>query len=312
MRIRLLVLIALLAVTVVGVPVQAQEGPSEEELALLDRVQTARDILHGRSSYTELSVGEQTQTLTAKLGVRTQTATTVRTWDRTASVLREGGELSNAQIFLTMEFDNAGTVDSSPFTVTGEARLVDGVLYVNGAFEDASAVPPGLTLPEGWVTVENDGRYPVLERLGLEGYLDETSPFDNEEVLKEAVTHIASEPGVLEDGTAVDYITFTFDAAGVGALYASMKDLEPATLHIVEHLAGDTHATLVLALDADNTAYIVHSEIIFDAAGLDPAVFGVNNANAAVRFDMSQSQTQTYSDFDAPVAPVDAPAVLAE
>ena len=312
MRTRMIVLMALVLAGVLAVPVRAQGGLSEKELALLDRVYVARDNLHNSSSYVEVSVGEQAQTLTVEAGGRTQSSASVRSWDRTATVLREGGALWNVQAFLTMTFENSGPVNTSTFSVNGEARLVGGVLYVNGAFEDASTVPAGITLPEGWVALENDGRWPVLERLGLDAYLDESSPFDDIEVIKAAATSITSEPDTLEDGTPVDLITIAFDSPGVVAVYRSMKDLEPTTLHILDRLGGDTQATLVLALDASDTVHFVYNEVIFDASGLDPAQVGVGDPNATVRFEMNQSQTQTYSDFDAPVAPVAAPDTLAE
>jgi hypothetical protein len=259
-----------------------------------------------------VSVGEQAQTLTVEAGGRTQSSASVRSWDRTATVLREGGDLSNVQAFLTMTFENSGPANASTFSVSAEARLVDGVLYVNGAFEDASTVPDGITLPDGWVILENDGHWPVLERLGLDAYLDESGPFDDIEIIKAAATSITSEPDTLEDGTPVDLITIAFDSPGVAALYRTMKDLDPTTLHILDRLGGNTQATLALALDASDTAHFFHSEVIFDASGLDPAQVGVRDPDATVNFEMVQSQTQTYSDFDAPVEPVAAPDTLAE
>ncbi|MBI5961091.1 MAG: hypothetical protein HY866_20295, partial [Chloroflexi bacterium] len=219
-RLKGMLIVLALALVLVAVPAQAQDGGglTEEESLLLDRVFEAREIYRGWSSYVEQGSGVQTREVSLKIGNTPQTQSTVATWERTSTIIRQDNDM-NIQSSLAVTIDNTrfgGGVES--YTVNADVRRVDQQLYVSAAYEGESQ-PDWPALPDGWVQVQKISDWSGFQDLNLGDYLQQATPFDNPERLKEASPTVTLETGTLDDGTPVEIITVELGVEAIQSLF---------------------------------------------------------------------------------------------
>jgi hypothetical protein len=117
----------------------------------------------------------------------------------------------------------------------------------------------------------------------------------------------------LEDGTPVDMITITVDAAGLRLLLGSAPDMGPMS-RIIQRLDDDSGATLAVIMDEDDNPYEVMSETVIHATGLDGSTFGMNDlpAGTSVEFETEFASHEIYSQINETFEPATVPEELAD
>jgi hypothetical protein len=204
--------VVLLLLLSLALPVFAQDGGdiSEEDAALLERVFTALEGVESYESFTiESTVSENIYMASMMDGT---TTTTIN-----AAVI--GGETPNVSATVEVNDDASlqilDTSTTTNSTTTGEIAVVDGVVYVNGAYSGSDPVDG---VPEGWIVFDPEGELPGFGLLDLlllnEDLYDWLLPEYKLEDLATGLVETSVEQDTLEDGTAVDIITFSLGATG--------------------------------------------------------------------------------------------------
>ena len=318
MRLRsIMSVVWVLVVVVVGfVPsVSAQDGLSDEQLALLDRVAEARSKYQAYTSLTRAITGSETQDITITLGDVTQTQSSVQSWESTATYVMPEGETDNVTMTVTGSSEMTQGESTAAYTITAEVRLVDGVTYVNAAYETPDPSLP--EIPAGWIAVEDLEAYPVFDSLQLNDlplHDDEEEMFDDMDLVKATATDVQVETVTLDDGTSADRITVVFGREGLIAAFETQEDVDPtvpALLAVADETSG---ATLIVTLDAENNPLELTMTLLIQAAGIDANTLSPGQFPEGVLLDFtfSTTQTETLSDFNASVEPVGVPDELAE
>jgi hypothetical protein len=318
MRLRSVVSAGLvLMVVLVGVvsSVSAQAGLSDEQLALLDRVAEARAKYQAYTSLTRTTTGSETQDITITLGDLTQVQSSVYQWDSTATYVMAEGEPDNVSMTVTGSSEITQGETTTAYTITAEVRLVDGVTYVNAAYETPDPTLP--EIPQGWIVVEDPDAYPVFASLQLDSvplHDEEEELFDDIELVKTTATDVQIEAVTLDDGTSADRITVVLGQEGLVAAFGTQEDADPTALALLSVADDASGATLSVTMDAENNPLELTMTLLMQAVGVDANTLSPGQFPEGVLLDFafSTTQTQTLSDFNALFEPVGVPEELAE
>ncbi len=308
-RIGVLIMMAMLAA--MSGAVWAQDGLTAEQDALIGRVLASRAVLDGYTSYVSTSHQTETRSITLTLGSVTQTVSEVQTLARTSAVIQ--GETENMSVVLNANVEKNGVQPNgrevaTTYAVSGEARLVGDMLYLNAVLDkgDGPEVP---TLPEGWFEVENPDDYPYLK---LGDLRDTPSLLDDDERTRTATADVTLESVTLDDGTTADRITVTFDK---NALFLFMgeteQEIDPLTQALLDAISESFEAQIAVTLDADNNPLRAETTLAMSALDVDAHALASDEFPEGVMLDFhyERSLTEDYSDVNTPVEPVIAPII---
>ncbi|MBN2303135.1 MAG: hypothetical protein JXQ72_01580 [Anaerolineae bacterium] len=303
-----------LAVITTPIPVGAQDGGglSEEQLVLLDRVVQARELFESYDSYREDVEIIDAQEIVITLG--DQSRRTIQHEAASLTIIANG---SNTQADITVEFSDVtvrpnGQEVTTLYSVGGEARLVDGVLYLNALYD--GAVPDdAYPLPEGWFVVEDVGASDLFSSMGLDDLADDenASPFTDADFMRANAADVTIQAKTLADSTPVDKITVTFDLAGLQAAMSETQDgANLLTQVLLDRLDAASGAVMTVQLDADDHPLRVDMTLRMTASDVD-----AHNELSAEQFaegimlDFSFELTtqQVISQVNEPFDPITAP-----
>lgn len=225
-----------------------------------------------KTSFSSVTHGEYSVTLPdgTSNGFRNQTQI-----EGTAFVVRVGDEPQDLNISGTITAISQHEVPGArqnPFELDIAVRAVDGIVYVN------PSQPAGgtLTLPEGWITLNNISdlmNYPYLQWVGLQQFFqnEDTALFNNDrlqematnkELIDALVQDVEIQADQLESVGDVCAITITFDAVAVlmenPTTFTSGIGETSATIDsVLEALARDV---LIVRIYVDQAGVIVAEE----------------------------------------------------
>jgi hypothetical protein len=306
---RLGVCLMLVAVMGMSGAVSAQDGLTAEQDALLERVLAARAVRDGYASYATSSHQTENRSISVTLGSVTQTVSEVQNLARTSMVVQ--GETDNVSAMLNASVERhdvqpSGREIVTTYAVSGEARLVEDVLYLNAALDsgDGPEVP---SVPDGWFEVKNPDDYEYLKLSDLENV---PSALDDQEEMRAAAADVTLESVMLEDGTTADQITITFDKDGLSMIMNEPdQEIDPLTQALLDAISDDFEARIMVTLDADNNPLRVETLLTMNAVGVDAYALAPDQFPEGVTMDFhyERSETEDYSDVNAPVEPVSAP-----
>jgi hypothetical protein len=307
---RLGVCLMLVALVAVGGAALAQDGQTAEQDALIGRVLAARAIRDRYTSYVISSHQTENRSITITLGGVSQTISEVQNLAQTATVVKGETDSVSATLNASVEknaVQASGREVVTTYAVSGEARLVGDVLYLNAAL-DSGEGPEVPTLPEGWFEVENTGDYPFLNLADLR---HAPSVLDDEQQAR-AAADVALEQVTLEDGTTADQITMTFDKNGLSAIMGSLsQEADPVTQTLLDAVSDDFEARIVVTVDAGDHPLRIEILLTMDAFGVDAHALAPDQFPEGVTMDFhyERSETEDYSAINAPVEPVVAPVI---
>ena len=297
-----------------GAPARAQDGSglSEEQLALLDRVFAARQLLDTFESYVEIGTGLDAQTLTLVLGEQSVDLADVTEWAWTESVINSpDGKNVDAQLGAAVSSQG-----EEAFRVVGDARFVDGVLYVSAAYDPPSDdLPP---LPDGWLLIEDPetigDSHPALAALQLDNISSDepNTLLEDQARMRETASDVTLETVTLDDGTEADRITVVFGRDAIlGVMVEGVDD--PFQLGLFSGLTDESGATLSALLDGEGRALEVRTTIDLIAVDIDAATLSPDDFpdGALLSFAFQGVEEQRYEQINEAREPVSAPEELA-
>jgi hypothetical protein len=280
-------------------------------LALIDRVVQARTNLKGYTSFFDEASGTEKETLTFSMLNQSQSFTQEVTWERTDTLVRaDGKEYVQADITATVSKAGLGPSDAVNYTVSAEARVIDGVIYVKAAY--VKPTPNLAELPDGWVIVEDPAKTDVYKYLQLDDLLEHSSLYDDADLLKRSVSDVTIEAQTSDDGAPVDVITLVFDQGGLAlALRESQAEgVEPGMAEaLYSSLSADSYQKVTIMLDADDTPIQFSLEMLVQAVGIDAHALAPDEFPDGIRLDMAveASRTEIYSQINEPLEPATLP-----
>ncbi len=203
------------------------------------------------------------------------------------------------------------------YTLEAEARLVDGVLYINAAREASTRL--GLApMPQGWIVLFDPAEWPALNALNLGRFLREgprTSLLDYPDLLAVYAGGVEGAVTTLADGRAAEVITITLGGADLKNALAELQALQagPDAPVTGPYRRADDDATLSLTvtLDAEDDRLLrweIDARLTWtglDLNALDDSIPS-NAAQADLSLEMHTSTEITPLD-PAAVEPVPAP-----
>lgn len=314
MRFQWILLVAALLMTLLPA-VSAQDGLTEEEQALLERVTTALQAVETYTSFQSTTTLTETQNIDVSLLGQQVTQTGTSVVEINATVIDPNGDnpnVSGTAVATVNEVENDTTVD---YVLEAEFRFVDGVLYVNAQYANGTTGP--MTLPEGWVTVD-DVEMAEFEVLNLDEVVGDMMRQDDEDEndnLLDAIGKVAEAATSVTlteeemDGTAVDVVTITFDWVGIRDVLAedNPPDESNPFFAIIEQMEGDI-ASISLALDENDQVVGYRFNFGVTVADIDLSQFTEEvPAGTMISIDFSQEQTATLTDINGTFEAVTAP-----
>ncbi len=308
----MVLVLVLVAAAPLRMTARAQDGGglTDEQIALLDRIVAARMVRDAWPAYTEDAAGSQAYSIVEP----EQTSIRASALEHSATVI-PGDPNDNTQAVVAASVISSvtasdGTEQNVEYTISGEVIIVDGVLYVNAAYDEPSdQLPP---LAEGWVqinSVEELDAYTAVDALGL-GDLYEESDLDELnamiEMYKQYATDVTLEQTTLDDGTAVDVITITLDSAGV-AEYMKIQEASSALFDLLLTDEAPDSYTFRMTLDAENNPIAIEGVMSIAGVGLDAQLFGSYPDGATIDVAVEAEQVAVYTPVVEGIEPAVAP-----
>jgi hypothetical protein len=302
-------------IVVIGVsPVRAQDGAgghlSDEQQALIDRVVQVHDHLVGYLSYHEETDGIDNQAITVMLGAASRTLSRAVTYTQSVDLVHVGGEDNIRAEASAMVTD----WDGARYTVNAEARIIDGVLYVDAAF--VPPAPKQITLPDGWAIVEDPASQDVYGDLQLENLLEPSSLYDDAARLKAMASDVRLEAQTLDDGTPVEVITLVFEREGLVRYWRETggEDAAPLSDLLYGAMKPSSYAQAMLTIGPDETPLQFEAASVIEMAAVDaqklaPGQF-VDGTRLSIRLEWSG--TNVFSRINEALEPASVPQKFAE
>ncbi len=243
------------------------DGLSGEERALLDRLSQAAERFESYTSYNNVYEVVDNEVTLISMDSGTFDLQETRILEADETVLLGDNPNGSAIVSAIVERNEAQVF--STYTIDGELRYVDGVLYLNVAYAELQIDLPAL--PEGWVTVEDIDAFiaenPTLDILDLHGFVDQFASVETETDIEDpqrSRLQLVSDLGEFAsavtldrseiNGEAVDVITVFFGWQGLSQILMqedSEFDLnDPLALLFAEQLSElDDLLSLLIAVN---------------------------------------------------------------
>lgn len=325
-RLILMICIALFSVIVST----AQEGSpggdglTGEERALLDRLSQAAERFESYTSYNNVYevVDNEVTLISMPNGSFDLQETRVLEADETVIL----GDNPNGQALVSATVERNEAQVFSTYTINGELRYVDGVLYLNVAYAEPQADLPAL--PDGWVTVNAVDAFvadnPTLEILDLSGFVEQfTDNGVESEDSQRSRLQLVSDLGEFAsavtldrseiDGEGVDVITVFFGWQGLSQILLQEDpefDLnDPLALLFAEQL-GELDDLLSLLIAVNDAGDVVGIATGFRVELIDVEMSQIaDNVEPGTLYNLvlDNFEVNTITQFNADFEPITAP-----
>jgi hypothetical protein len=302
---QLTAVVILTALLLSAAPLAAQDGLSEEELALVQRYLDAVDMVREHNSYIDTRTETQTQIVQAiSEGVVVQEEETSKVEESITTVIRGDNPGGSRQLTVT-------TTDADGITtvVAVELRFVDGILYGKANYVEGEGEAD---FPDEFVELDPEAES-VFSDFDLDSFAravlgerDEENPLLNPDLLVTFVDSASSSQDEL-DGETVEVITLMIPTS---RLYDMLLESDPESFGDPQSAAlfgfiteeGGAQITLYLdeqgrALANEVTATIILRDIPLTT--LNPN----GTEGITLDFNIVQSQSATLSQINEELPP---------
>ena len=324
---RTLLVVALLIVAVMPLlnTTHAQDGLTDDELALVQRVFAA----NGPASYaTYMDTSTLTQTLISELTspeLGTIEQSRIETINMTAQVI--AGE--NPNILATFDIDSDvfsltdGEGVAYAFSGIGEARLVDGTLYFQTQYvetDDEAMILPQLDESWGRTTTGTEIPFPFFT-VGLQDLLIDSSTYGTVPFGTEALVNDLASLGIVLSDVTVATDTVNGEPVDIISMHVSLSALREFSddvrlaviidfvgnigdLGIFGELADDAVVTYSVALDSTDDVIQVSRALMLsiESRAVSSADMGLaerlGDIDITVNTTMNIVKTNTYSQIN--------------
>jgi hypothetical protein len=276
-------------------PAHAQDDDqplTEEQHQWLERIQQALANLDALTNYTVTHTGSAFSELTLRLGGDTLTGTQAQSWQRTQTTFPGDPDNITAAITSTYSVVEFGAAEALSFGLVAEVRWVDGVLYVNVTPLDVGTALP--EFPIGWIVVTDSDDYPELTSLQLDNIIDETSIFDDIDVLDGIIEDVIVGAVTLDDGAPADQITVIFNRDIIFVENYGLSAADQAQWRALFDSADSLDVTIraTIAIDADMLPVRYGSDLTWRIDGTDAAAMYPDSVPADTTLDLRAETTQ--------------------
>lgn len=300
--------LSLIAVVGLGgalAPAAAQGSLPDDQRALLEKAAAAIQATNDFTSYAEETLGKDSQVIVlASETLGRQEVTTSKRTEGRAVYLR--GDNPALLYNVTIK----GEESDIKYTIEGELRYVDGVLYASASYiPDDPAQAVLYFFPEGFTIIEDPNEpadYAILEPASvLERLIGEDEGFfDDVDQLALAVESVTSQVGEL-DGAPVEIITLNVPSDNlffwIAGTNPTFDPTDPTTRLLFSYLTDDSYGVVAVYLDEDGNWLQSEFELVMnvegaDASQLDPAMEGFTielESTLTQRFKLSQINAVT-------------------
>jgi hypothetical protein len=302
--------IVVLVMIVASVPAQAQDGGlTDEELALLDRVFNAREVILSYDSYVQVADGAEKHTRTFKLDGESQTFSKTYDWERASTVVRTD-EVWTVRSNITSYVEETSPDGMMSYTLVAESRYVDETLYVNAEYDPPDPSLPAL--PDSWTVVDDLGSFEMFDCLQLEDILEPELLVDDPDLILATAVSVRTQADTLKDGTPVTLIVVTFDSAGLMTILSesTVPDIEPETIvFLLAALSTDSEMRLAYVMDAEDNLLGFKSLMSLYAFDVDAHAVAPDQFREGILVDLSVESTHTefYRQLGEMFEPITAP-----
>lgn len=319
MKLRLGLLLTLIAsLLALTVPLHAQD---DDMAAVIEEAMAALLAAEDYTSYNATTYTSQTASI--EVFIEGESALVQNGVDATEDVttfVADGG-LGNVVTTTSATSIDSQNGTETQYTLLAETRVVDGVIYVNAAYDGEATAE---AIPDGWteVTAEALETYPGLSRLGLETLLtaqesEEQIPFTNNyEAIAEAVTTgstlaTGSADAATTDGRTGYGYTIILSVDGIKQFLAATPNIEsnPVLGAMLDNL-GEA-STGFFSIIVDDEGYLLEASVTLSVAveGLDVSAIDPNvpaGTTANIGLILSSIVDVTDINADLPLAEVPA------
>ncbi|RMF82159.1 MAG: hypothetical protein D6737_02835 [Chloroflexi bacterium] len=289
MRYKLLQLTLLMVILLASLPARAQENLSTEERALIDRVIVALDAVATYDSYVATQQTQESTTITLKNGAAPlQTQTTNTSSEATLTVTRGDNEQARRVVTLSQQRNDESIM------LTGELRLVDGVLYAMLDRIDQDEI--------------TDNRWRIIENTNITGIFGVLDPAGFLETVRGTQSAIAADMEFLSafissveqtmiednDGNPIEVITLSVNAGALSSFFVASTLAEGGQPQatIFDFLSDTSGQQMVVFLDAQGRLVQTVNTTILEA----------NDRNAQLIFP--QAREEMTVDFQSTTAEI--------
>jgi hypothetical protein len=292
---------------------QDDDGLSEDEQALVDRALAA---IEASEALTSVEVADD-ETLTMDLNINMagqEFAMSQNKHKSTEGYLVRDGETESQSATFLVESSEEGPDGLSSYTLGGEMVFVDGVAYVNAAYEDSEGDVEELA--EGWQMISSTEEIPAaLSELDLDNLFDEEDDtLTKFAELTDHATAVELSEDELEDGTPIEVIEITLDKEGFAAFLASTADEEgdEAMMGLFTAEEAESGITLAIALDEEDNLVFVVVTLNYNVEELDAAALDASLEGATLSVNMEGSFIIGFASYNEEMEPIVAPELEAE
>ena len=309
---KIIVLMVVVAVFAVMMPVEAQDGLSAEEIALVDRAIAASDAHDELGSY-QLSGGEESN-LDMSLALQGQEIAFGENYEiTTEGYYLYDGEIESISATSELVFNSNGPDGEVNFSITADLIGIGATLYVNAELVDGENPDGGLE--EGWLTIESADEIPLaLDNFGLDDFFDdsEDDPAKDRDQIISHASSVTLEKDELDNGTPVEVITVLIDGDNLLDFFAELSADDDSDNPFVDAIFSSDvggQILLMMALDADDNMVgeaVVMSLVI---ESLDMSAVELEGLPADVEISLTMDRTKytEYSALDGEFEAIEAP-----
>lgn len=312
---KMIVLLLVVAVFVIIMPVGAQDGLSDEEIALIDRVLDASDPDEAFDSY-QFERGEE-RVLDMTLSFAGQDIAFNESYEVTTEgyykydgAIESGNATSELMVFTS---NPDGEVS---FSMTADVIGVDEALYVNATVVDG--INPADDLGEGWLTITSADEIPVaLEDFGFDDFFDdeeedEDDPTEDRELLISLASTVTLEESELENGTPVELITMLIDGDNLLEFFAELSKEDDGDNPFTQAIyTSDVQGEIILiaALDADDNLVgkAILMNMVIESLNLSEVDIEGLPADVEIAMTMGNIQYTEYGELGGEFPAIEAP-----
>lgn len=307
---KLVVFILLIGVFAAMVPVSAQDGLSDEEIALIDRALAAGDAQDDLDSYefiiTEeralnMSITVQGQDLLFNEGFTLTTEGYYLYADNVDQVLADSELVFNG-------LSPDGPVD---YTLTTNAVSIDEILFVNAILADGD-YPDG-DIPDGWITIESAEDIPeVLADFGFDDIFDEDEeddPIEDREKLITYASQVTLEEDELDDGTPIEVIAILIEGENLAEFYTEILPADSDDPMTQAFYNSEIGGNIIIAIALDGDENVVGTGFFMNMIIDSVDLVGVPDLpeGTTVAMDASFSEISEYANLNGEFPAIEAP-----
>jgi hypothetical protein len=300
--------VTFVAMPLLGVQAQGTDGLSDDELALLDRLDAVAGTPQTYTRFSSVADDALSFDATFDVGEPIETGWIVRRVME-IDIIRDGAQTNvagMADVAVTWLPDHAGS-----YEIEADIVFVDRTLYVDAAYAEADGEVS--EIESGWQRFRSSWEIPAaLEELELHELFtgdDENNIFDRPDIIERAVTGVRLETDEMDDGRPVDVIILDFEGQGAIQAFLLMGADDQGLFSVMFNPESDGMITVSVMVDDHENLVGWTVDWTSHVEDLDLTPFNIQDIpdGSTLTATMSRSYVETLSNIDGEIDPIVTP-----